>query len=432
MSVLPGGVRHDLKNAGPIMSLHSLRIDSERLHRNLADLSAIGRLDTGGLNRQAFSPADQFGRKWLLEKAREANLEISTDPAGNMSIFLMGREPELPRVLTGSHLDTVPNGGPLDGALGVLAGLEVLETIKDSGQQPRRTLELVNFSDEEGRFGGLFGSQAFAGSLDLDKLESAQDLGGVKLADLLRENGLELQQASTAARDPDQLYAFVELHIEQGPVLEREELTVGVVDGVAGLFKWKVSFHGQPAHSGTTPMTMRRDALCGVAEFIAQTERVLEEIGNASSVCNVGRIEAFPGVANVVPKQVDFTFEVRETDAQTLGDLSFAFRRCMAAITKRRELSFDIEIISEVVPKRFSGWVVNEVEKATKTLGYSYRRMPSGAIHDSQIVGEVVDSSMIFVPSRDGRSHCPEEFTEPDQIEAGANVLLHTLWSLAR
>ena len=420
------------KNGCPDMSEFNLRINSERLQKNLTELAAIGATEQGGISRQAFSTADRDGREWLRSKLAGIGLEVSQDSAGNISGLLVGSEPDEARVLTGSHLDTVPNGGPLDGALGVLAGMEALQTLQESRTVPRRSLELVNFSDEEGRFGGLFGSQAFAGSLDLEKLQEAEDLEGVQLTEALAQSGLSLARAPEAARDPDHLHAFVELHIEQGPVLEREELQIGVVDGVAGLFKWNVSFHGLPAHSGTTPMAMRRDALQGVAEFLGQTERVLEENGSPNSVCNVGRIEAFPGVANVVPARVDFTFEVRETDAQVLGDLSFAFRRCMAAITKRRELRFEFEILSEVIPKRCSGWVVNTVEEATRDLAYSYRRMASGAIHDSQIVGQVVDSSMIFVPSLNGRSHCPEEHTDPKAVEAGANVLMHALWRLAR
>lgn len=413
------------------MTISQLRINPSRLLENLAELAKIGALESGGISRLAFGEEDRRGREWFLLKLREIGLQVSVDCAGNISGLLPGTEPELPRVVTGSHLDTVPNGGPLDGALGVVAGMEALQTLFESEFRPRRSIELINFSDEEGRFGGLFGSQALAGMLDLQKLRRTPDLTGVSLIEALEECGLNLEKAPRARRDPATLHAFVELHIEQGPVLEQEELEIGIVHGVAGLFKWNVRFYGMAAHSGTTPMPMRRDALLGAVDFLQLSESVLREHGSPHSVCNAGRIEAFPGAANVVPARVDLTFEVRDTDQDVLHRLSEAFRNNVSELAHQRGLTSEIEVLSEVAPKSCSESVVSVVEGAARDLKYRHRRMHSGAIHDALIVGEITDSAMLFVPSRNGRSHCPEEYTSPEQIEAGANVLLRSLWRLA-
>lgn len=406
-------------------------VNFERLRAHLTELSRIGKGADGGLYRTAFSEGDMEGRAWLKEKIRIAGLELRQDGAGNISALLPGRQPELPVVATGSHLDTVPGGGHLDGALGVLAGLEALQSVQEHGTTTARTLELINFSDEEGRFGGLLGSQAITGQLRPERLKEARDLEGVLLSQALAERGLELSRVSEAARPPGAVDAFVELHIEQGPVLEEKGVPLGVVDRVAGLFKWKVSLFGSPAHSGTTPMNRRRDALQGAAEFMCGTDSLLARHGSSVGVCNVGRIEAFPGVANVVPGQVDFTLEVRDVQEDQLHQLGRAFETELNDLCRRRRLNLTLEKVSLVAPKACHPAIVEAIESAAKEFDYPFLRMASGAIHDCQIMGEVTRASMIFVPSRGGRSHCPEEWTDWDQIHAGAEVLTHTLYRLA-
>lgn len=405
-----------------------MEIDFIRLRTHLEELWALGLGPDGSQHRTAFSPGDMRGRAWFKDKIRAAGLVLSEDPAGNISALLPGAEPGLPVVATGSHLDTVPCGGPLDGALGVVAGLEALQSLKEQGVTLRHTLELINFSDEEGRFGGLLGSQAVAGQLGKEQLEQARDLEGVTLAEILEKLGLSPMEA---VRTPDSLKCFVELHIEQGPILEERGIPLGVVDRVAGLFKWNLSFLGQPTHSGTTPMNRRKDALAGVAEFLVALEGVLAQHGSAAGVYNVGRIQAFPGVANVVPGRVDFTLEVRDTDSRQLEQMSRACEEAVKSVIRKRGLSYQLEPLSRVAPQPCAPEIVEALEGAAREGGHRYFRMASGAIHDCQIMGSVTPAAMLFVPSKDGKSHCPEEWTEWEQIRIGAEVLMSALRDLA-
>jgi len=407
-----------------------LKCNLARLKANILELGSVGADHNGGLHRTAFSEHDMQGREWFKDRVKDAGLDVGQDGAANISGYLHTEGGE-PAVATGSHLDTVPGGGKLDGALGVLAGLEALQTIKESGLPLKRPLEVINFSDEEGRFGGLFGSQALAGVLSRERIEEAVDLEGVKLVEAMERHGLQAFDALHAARDPGRIHAFLELHIEQGPVLENLEIPVGVVSGVAGLVKWNVRFQGKPAHSGTTPMDMRVDPLQGVAEFICSYKEVLKANGTENAVCNIGRIEARPGVANVVPKDVEFTFETRDISENSLNTLQNAFLNRMEEICEARGLLLETEIISRVEPKPCASHLVELLRKTAGDLKMKTHLMPSGAIHDSQIVGEIAPSAMLFVPSVDGRSHCPEERTEWEQIGAGCDLLTNSLYRLA-
>lgn len=408
-----------------------LTINSERLRKNFDELSSIGARGADGLFRMAFTPEDMEARGWLEAKIEEAGLVCRIDGAANVSALLPGRRPNQAAVLTGSHLDTVPGGGPLDGALGVLTGLESLQSLKEQGVSLSRSVELINFSDEEGRFGGLLGSQAITGELTGEHLREATDLNGVSLTEAMSRHSLDPLDALGASRPKDSIHAFVELHIEQGPVLEQEGRVIGVVEGFAGLFKWEISLLGQPAHSGTTPMSSRRDALQGLGRVLCGMESVLETHGSATSVCNIGRVEALPGAANVVPGKVDFSLEVRDVDASALDRLRDRFRQFLQDVAAENNLDILMEVVSEISPQPCAKEIVETVHQVAEDLQHPLLRMPSGAVHDSQIMGKIAPSGIFFVPSRGGRSHCPEEWTEWSQIEAGCQVLINTLYRLA-
>lgn len=410
-----------------------LQIDSKRVLADLEDLSRIGRDDAdGGIHRRAFSEADMRGRRWFTDRIEEAGLEVRVDGAGNLGTRWPGRYPDVPCVMTGSHLDTVPGAGRLDGALGVLAGLEALRVLSEHDVPVERDIELVDFADEEGRFGGMLGSQAMSGQLTPEFLERAIDLDGVRLADAMEECGFRAGDALAAEREPGSIFGFVELHIEQGPMLERGDHAIGLVDSITGLFRWDARFVGEANHAGTTPMDMRRDAFQGVAEVSAQIERILEEHGGPRSRATIGRVELVPGAANVVPGEARFSLEVRDTDAQTLRQLSDAFRRTLSAIARRRDLAFEFEVTSEIEPAACHERVMAAVARACTALSIEPLQMSSGAAHDTQMITRIAPSGMIFVPSRSGRSHSPAEWTSPADLERGANVLLHTLLELAR
>lgn len=408
-----------------------LAIDAARLQRDLESLAQIGKGELPGLHRLAFSDADLAGRRWLTERLEAAGMEAHVDGAANISARWPSSS-DLPCVMTGSHLDTVPGAGQLDGALGVVCGLEALRTLSENDIAVKRPIELVAFTDEEGRFGGMLGSQAMSGQLTPATIELARDLDGVSLSDAMARCGYRATDALTAEREPGSIHAFVELHIEQGPVLEREGSPVGLVDAITGLFRWDMRFVGESNHAGTTPMDLRRDAFQAAAELAVQIERILEEHGSPRSRATIGRIELVPGAANVVPGEARLALEVRDTDPATLRGLSDAFRRTCSSIARRRNLRFEFELVSEIEPVLCHERVMAAVQRACDALEIPPLRMPSGAAHDTQMMARTAPAGMIFVPSRGGRSHSPAEWTAPADIERGANVLLHTLLELAQ
>jgi len=408
----------------------TLEIDIQRLKQDIQALSEIGRNQSHGIYRMAFSEGDMAGRDWLKQRIQDAGLAFHQDGAANLHARLNWQE-NTASVMTGSHIDTVPGAGHLDGALGVLCGLEALRVLKENNIQLQRPVELVAFSDEEGRFGGMFGSQALSGDISPEWILQATDLQGETLVDAMSEQGLDAMQALDAARTPESIHAFVELHIEQGPVLDQEGINIGVVEGICGLRRWEVTLEGTANHAGTTPMVMRNDAFQGMAEFATQIERILQEHGGPVSVATIGRAELFPGAANVVPGEARFSLEFRDLESDTLDALSDAFRLTLSTIARRRQLMFEFKEQSNILPVSCDPDIRAMISRNSEQLGYSQRELPSGAAHDSQKLARITRTGMVFVPSKSGRSHSAAEWTAWSDIEAGANVLLHTLYQLA-
>lgn len=407
-----------------------LRVNFQRLQQDIETLAAIGREADHGLYRMAFTDNDMQARRWLSERIQAAGLTLHVDGAANIHARL-GWDGKRASVMTGSHLDTVPGAGHLDGALGVLVGLECLRCLKEADVPLRYALEAVAFTDEEGRFGGMVGSQALCGMLTPERIHNARDLQGISLSEAMAAQGFNAMDALRAQRSPSSLHAFVELHIEQGPVLDRNNTQIGVVEGIVGLFKWNVRLLGMANHAGTTPMDMRRDAFQGLAELAGEIPRILEEDGGTRSVATIGRVELFPGAANVVPGKVEFSLEVRDTDRAVLDRLAAAFRRALSAIARRRDLMFEFEVLSELEPVKCDPIVMQAISQAVSELEVSHMSLPSGAAHDTQMMASLTRAGMIFVPSKEGRSHSPAEWTAWEDIEIGANVALNTLYKLA-
>ena len=406
-------------------------VSVDRLGVDLRELAEIGRGEDGGLYRTAFSAADMEAKAWLEERMRGAGLATRRDGACNVIGRLEGRDPEAPALVIGSHIDTVACAGILDGTLGVLSGLECLRAMREADFQPARPVELVAFSDEEGRFGGMFGSEAFAGLVTPETIHTAADLEGNRLADVMAGLGLDAWDALQARRDPATVAGYLELHIEQGPVLDEARESVGVVEAITGLFKWSVSLAGEPNHAGTTPMAMRRDAFMGVADFAHELPRILDENGSEHSRATVGRLELRPGSTNTVPGEARFSLDVRDPDETVMAELSTALKKALLAIARRRQLSFSYEVESWIHPVDCAPAMVGALEAAAEGCGLRHRRMISGAAHDAQIVAKVCPVGMVFVPSKDGKSHSPAEWTAWDDIEAGARVLLRAAMNLA-
>ena len=406
------------------------RVEIERIKSDILALAEIGRNERDrGIYRMAFTDADMEGKRWLLHRIEETGLEAASDGAANVSGVLKGKS-DSPRVFVGSHIDTVPCAGMLDGTLGVVVGLECLRAMKASGLIPDHTIELIAFSDEEGRFGGTFGSEAFTGLLTPEKITTAMDLGGKLLRDTMLEQGLDPIRALEARRAPDAIQAYLELHIEQGPVLDREQLQVGIVEQITGLRSWSLRLSGETNHAGTTPMSYRKDAFMGLADFAHELPRILEENGSEHSRATIGKAEILPGAANSVPGTVEFSLDFRDPSAEVLDELADAIQRALAAVARRRGLTFDLSGHGDIQPvasdPRLTGILAEEAER----LQLRSLRMMSGAAHDAQLVGRIAPMAMVFVPSRGGMSHSPAEWSAWEDIEAGANLMLSALWRL--
>jgi beta-ureidopropionase / N-carbamoyl-L-amino-acid hydrolase len=408
-----------------------MKVDLERVKKTLLELSEIGFNDEDkGVYRLGFSEADWAARSWLMKLLQEEGFEPRMDGAGN--VFGRYGPEDRPTVTMGSHLDTVPAGGIFDGSLGVVAALEMLRVCRDHDIQLEHPLELVATSEEEGRFGGMLGAQALAGELTPDFLLNAHDPYCNLLADAMKSCGLEPLKALDARRSQQSMRAFLELHIEQGPVLDQDEVTIGVVDNIAGVFKWIVHLKGKADHAGTAPMHMRSDAFMGLANFAHETQRIIDEHGTDRSRLTVGKVELKPGSPHTIPGEAIFTLVGRDSSADVMRQLCDACRVVLSAIARRNKLMFEYEQTSWLDPVDCHPEIIGLLERHAKAMGVSYRNMPSGAGHDTQFMTQVTQAGMLFVPSVGGISHAPDEWTHWEDIDAGCNLLLGAALELAK
>ncbi|MBI4638713.1 MAG: Zn-dependent hydrolase [Candidatus Rokubacteria bacterium] len=410
-----------------------IRASLPRLESRLQALARFGGLPGGGVTRPAWSPPHEEARAWLLGEIRAAGLEAWVDAAGNIFGGAgTGRfDPGRAVVLTGSHIDSVPEGGILDGALGVLAGLECLETIQETSAPHRRPLALAAWSDEEGRYGSLFGSRAFCGLLDAARIPEMTAVDGERLVDAMARAGFDARRAGEARVPAGAVAAYVELHIEQGPRLEEAGIQIGVVEGIVGVRRARVVFTGQADHAGTTPMERRRDAFLAAAEWALKARELVVRRGSGRSVTNVGVVSVHPGVTNIVPGRAELVHEIREPDAAVLVRLARRVEGLARRVATRRGLEVEVRPMSATTPARCAPRVQAVIEDAAARLGLTRQRLYSAAGHDAQNLAAVTDAGMIFIPSAGGRSHRVDETSDREAIERGANVLLHSLLALA-
>ncbi len=406
-----------------------MRIDSALLERQLDELYATGAEPDGGAFRPLYSDAwaaacDQVER-WM----KETGLAVRRDAVGNMWGRFEGSDGGK-AVVTGSHIDTVRHGGRLDGALGITAGLAALRAVIESRGKPKRPLELLVVCEEEGsRFATNFwGSRAIIGAIKPGEAEAVTDAAGVTLAHAMRERGLDPESIPSAARDD--LGAFVELHIEQGSVLETEKVPLAVVTTIAGAVHLEVVVTGRPDHAGTTPMDLRRDALAGAAAMIQAVQSIAAALGRPA-VATVGKLRVEPDQINVIPGRVTFTVDLRHADLGGRRALEERIRSLTGTIASERGLGIEIRTLHERPPVPMDGAVRQVLERAATETGSVPAALVSGAGHDAQVLAARCSVGMLFVPSIGGRSHCPEEATKPAHIELGARVLARSLELLA-
>ncbi|WP_148254148.1 Zn-dependent hydrolase [Aidingimonas lacisalsi] len=405
----------------------TLRINGDRLRQRLSELGNIGALPGGGVCRLALTDEDRQGRDTVMNWMRELGLDVTVDVMGNVFGIRPGSA-EGPPVMTGSHIDTVRTGGLYDGSLGVLSGLEAIETLNDAGITTRRPLCVAFFNNEEGaRFApDMMGSLVYVGGMSLEEAMATEGIDGKTVGECMQAIGA---QGDAPVGNPD-VHAFVEIHVEQGPVLEESGITIGAVEKVQGISWTEFTLTGTSNHAGTTPMRLRHDAGY-VAMATASFVRDLATRLGGDQVATVGAFEIGPNLVNVVPNHARFTVDLRNTDSDRLQQAEWQLHEFITQLAEREGVTLERRQLARFEPVPFDPAMVDRVEAAARTQGLSVMRMPSGAGHDAQMLARVCPTSMIFVPSVDGISHNIEEYTAPDDLEAGANVLLQVLLDLA-
>ena len=410
------------------MTTKALRINGDRLMRRLMTLAEVGAIEGGGVCRLALTDEDRAGRDLVMGWMRELGLTVTVDRIGNVLAQRAGTA-DLKPVIIGSHIDTVRTGGKYDGNLGVLAGLEVLQTLSDAGVVTGHPIAVAFFTNEEGsRFApDMMGSAVHQGALPLDTALATKGIDGATVGDELNRIGYAGETEVGTLRAA----AFLELHIEQGPVLEREGLEIGAVTGVQGISWTELTLRGVSNHAGTTPMSMRTDAGYVAAEIACFVRRLAREYGGAQ-VGTVGHMTFAPNLVNVIPNRVVMTVDLRNTDEATLQRAEHATVEFIDQTAKAEGVEVTRRTLARFEPVDFDPEMIDRVEQTARSQGLSVRRMPSGAGHDAQMFAPHCPTSMIFVPSAGGISHNVREFTEPAQLIAGANVLLEVVQQVAR
>jgi N-carbamoyl-L-amino-acid hydrolase len=404
-----------------------MKINRTRLEGTIEELGRVGATERGGLSRLALSDEDKRGRDLMVAWMRQAGLRVTVDQMGNIFGERAGEPGQAP-VMMGSHVDSVPTGGRYDGQLGVLCALESIRTLDDQRVRTRHPVTLVIFTSEEGaRFQpAMIASGVMAGKIALEDAYNARDKDGLRLVDELERIGYLGAEPCV----PRPLRAYLELHIEQGPQLEEEGLSVGVVEGIVAIAWSRLTIHGVQDHAGPTPMRIRHDALVAAAEVVAGVRGIARELGG-ELVITVGNLTVAPNIVNAIPGRVILSIDMRDPSDVTLDRARPRLDRLVAEACRREGVTYELEHYWRVPYTPFDHEVVATVERAARASGARYRRILSGAGHDAQYMAAIGPAGMVFVPSRDGRSHCEEEFTPMDDIEHGANTLLGAALELA-
>jgi len=404
-----------------------MRINRKRLEESMETLGRVGATAKGGLTRVALTDDDRRGRDLLVEWMRQAGLTVTVDQMGNIFGQRAGSDGVAP-VMMGSHADSVPTGGKYDGQLGVLCALETIRTLNDRKTVTRHPVAMAIFTNEEGaRFQpAMIGSGVMAGKIPLEDAYNARDRDGVRLGDELERIGYLGSEPCV----PRPLRAYLELHIEQGPILEEQHLSVGVVEGIVAISWSRLTLTGVQNHAGPTPMRIRHDALVAAAEIIRGVREIPRKIGG-DMVSTVGRLDVTPNIPNAIPGRVSLSVDLRAPDEHHITRALGFLDRLVKDAARVEGVTYELDHYWRVPRTHFDVEVVDTIEEAAKGLGCGYRRILSGAGHDAQYMAAICPTGMIFVPSRDGRSHCEEEFTPMDDIEKGANTLLLAAAKLA-
>jgi N-carbamoyl-L-amino-acid hydrolase len=409
-----------------------LAVNQDRLHSEIEELATFSDADPPAVTRVVFTPTDLKARAWMSARCEDAGLAVRQDAIGNTFGRWVGTEAATSVVGTGSHIDAIPNAGKYDGVVGVLGGLEAIRALQEAGFRPKHSIELLIFTSEEPtRFGiGCLGSRLLAGTLSADAAKQLADNDGASIEDVRRQAGMtgDLEEVKL----PNGYYkAFVELHIEQGPLLEREQKPLGVVERIAAPASLRVLIEGVGGHAGGVLMPDRRDALCAAAEVILAIEQAAQSSGAVDTVATVGICDVFPGAVNSIPAKVRLTVDIRDTDLQRRDRVMTTLDEVCGAVSAARQVSIHSELVNADAPTDCAPAIVATLTQICKKHGFSFLPMTSRAYHDSLFISRVAPVAMLFIPCRNGYSHRPDEYASPGDIGRGTLVLAETLATLA-
>lgn len=415
------------------MSVISKTINVERLQNRLESLAQIGKFGETGVRRLALSSEYKEGLKLVQQWMDELGLKTHIDHFGNLIGRFEGKNPHEPVIMIGSHIDSQPNGGRFDGTIGVIGALEVIQTMIEQHIQPNFPIEVISFCDEEGyRFGtGVFGSRGITGQWTEEELERT-DEQGISRKQALIDFGLDPHNIHESEYKPGSIKAFIELHIEQGPVLETNQAPVGIVTGIAGPLWLTVELSGVSGHAGTVPMTLRRDPLVGAAKIMTTFNNIVQQKENTPTVGTVGQINVHPNARAIIPESVHFTIDLRDIDLERRNQYEKQLRHAIHQIATEHQLSYKIYEDSNIFPQSCHTAIIKLMEEEAKNMGLdSTPKLMSGAFHDALIMASVCDIGMIFVRSKDGISHHPDEYSSYEDIAIGTELLYRTVLKLA-
>ena len=409
-----------------------LSIDGERLVSEIEALGQISEADPPVVTRIVFTPADLRARSWIIAKCKDAKLRVRQDGIGNTFARWEGTDPAAAAVGTGSHIDAIPNAGKYDGVVGVLGGLEAIRALQRSGFRPTRSIELLIFTSEEPtRFGiGCLGSRLLSSVLSPEDALKLRDADGKSPDEIRRKAGFEgeLRDVKLPA---DHYHAFVELHIEQGPLLERGKIPLGIVERIAAPASAKIVLEGSGGHAGGVLMPDRRDALCAAAELVLEVERAARSTGAIDTVATVGICDVFPGAVNSIPSRVRLSLDVRDTDLARRDGVMDEISRVSKTISQKRQVSIQTELLNSDAPVDCAPEVIDALTQSCRKHRQEFLLMVSRAYHDSLFMARIAPTGMLFIPCREGISHRPDEYASPEDIARGALILAETLAKLA-
>lgn len=409
-----------------------MEINYNRMLKDFETILSFNSTPGKGFTRFSFSDEDKKAREYLLSQMEQLELSIKVDGIGNIRAKY-GSHLDEPSIMIGSHIDTVKHGGKYDGLTGVLAALEIIRVLKEESVQLQRPIELISFSEEEGSNFGItmLGSKAATGKLTMEDLKSITNTDGVSVYEKARDFGLNIENLADHVLKTGEVDSMIELHIEQGAVLEKSQKPIGIVEAIAGMNTYKITLEGDSNHAGTTPMEFRSDPMVGAAIVIAHLQKIAKEKAMPTTVATVGKISCEPNVPNIIPKKTEFFVDVRDVDDKGIHIVSQELEDIIKLVATEHSLKTKIELVGTSDTVKLSKRITDSIEKVAIEQNFKYMKLNSGAVHDVAMLNEVTDIGMLFIPSIGGKSHCPEEHTNDQDIKAGCNLLLSVVHALA-